>query len=315
PHKIKPALEGKDQRPQPKTAEESHFQGLELLPPAQVAPEELPEPQYAQNGQAEFQDHLDGGHRAEFAGEGKMIDQQVREQGEVLAPGQEQGQQGPEEQPPFGLSLDQDKAQDEQKQDDRPHIGRAGHNGLFPPIEREVSGQFQSLSPRQALSGEVFVHLGVPAQVLRPRAPEHSGDKEVQGFGDPITVLGDVGPVQAGSRFQWASVRGQGQGGFSPGAPIGIFLGGHQPGGIGGNGQDNGQDQEADRGKIMFQFPFAERIYQVDQPQDQDQQHKVIGHLVMVGPDFQGHGQGGQDKTGHILFPEHQHDPPQNHGD
>src|SRR5690606_40597408 len=90
PLKIKEPFQEENRDSQSQGGEEGQFQGLELIPLWDLSLEKLPKAQNAHGGKAEFQDHLYGGYRPEFIVEGEPIDHKVREQGEVLSPGQQQ---------------------------------------------------------------------------------------------------------------------------------------------------------------------------------------------------------------------------------
>ena len=68
------------------------------------------------------------------------MEHEAREAHQVVAQGQEHGQHGDGQQPPFFLAVVQQQAQQEEEDGNGAHVHGTGRKGLRAPVEREVLG-------------------------------------------------------------------------------------------------------------------------------------------------------------------------------
>ena len=95
---------------------------------------DIPQRQHGQQGDGELGNDEDGGHGAELVIHGYVVEEEVGPRHEVLAPRQRDAEECGGKKCPFHRALDDEKSQDEEEEDEGPHIDRPAGSGLLAPV-------------------------------------------------------------------------------------------------------------------------------------------------------------------------------------
>ena len=256
----------------------------------------LLEGEHGQQGNGELGYDQYAGNGAELVIHGHVVEEEVGEAHEVLAPGEQDAEHRGGQQTPLHGSPHDEEAQDEEHQHERANIHRATGAGLFAPVLSEclIDGHVGAVGMLHGCLALGKGHTGTALGVGHEQGPR---------FTQPVTPHGDIAALQSAARLI----------GLVLGLLRELTLAAHAflavlPGVV-EVAQVDGYAQQACHGKArsslrpLPQRVLAHRINKVGEHHQPHDKEEVIGHLHMVAQYLQGREQGCHHDARQIAAP------------